>query len=68
MRHHGEDMANVDVNRLLRDVGYTAVGFSILAFQRAQVRRRELERSVRAASSVSEQILRWAAGQERTED
>jgi hypothetical protein len=61
-------MAKVDVNSLLRDAGYTAVGFGILAFQRAQVRRRELERSVRAASSVSEEILRWAVGQERPRD
>ena len=30
-----------------RELGYVAVGFGILGFQRAQVRRRELERSLR---------------------
>jgi hypothetical protein len=32
-----------------RDLGYLAVGFGVLGFQRAQVRRRELERRLRTA-------------------
>lgn len=32
--------------RLLRDSLYVGVGFGVLAFQKAQVRRRELERSL----------------------
>ena len=30
-----------------RELGYIAVGFGVLGFQRAQVRRREIERSLR---------------------
>ena len=30
-----------------KELGYVAVGFGVLGFQRAQVRRRELERSLR---------------------
>jgi hypothetical protein len=55
-------MTTDEVQRVLRDAGYTAVGFGLLAFQRAQVRRREIERSLRAATSVSEDLLRWAVG------
>ncbi len=55
-------MATLDVNELLRDAAYTTIGFSILGFQRAQVRRRAIERSVRAATEVPEEILRWAVG------
>lgn len=36
-----------DVPERLRDAAYVAVGFAVLGFQRAQVRRRELERAVR---------------------
>lgn len=32
---------------LARDVTYVTIGFGLLAYQRAQVRRRELERSLR---------------------
>lgn len=31
-----------EVMRVARDFGYTAVGFGVLAFQRAQVKRREV--------------------------
>lgn len=33
---------------LARDVTYTTVGLGVLTFQRLQVRRREIERAVRA--------------------
>lgn len=35
-----------DLNRRLRDPAYTAVGFGVLGFQRAQVRRRELTHQI----------------------
>lgn len=49
-----------------RDAGYTAVGFAVLAFQRAQVRRRQLMKSMlsnrtdarRTARSVARRIDR----------
>jgi hypothetical protein len=44
-----------DFNRALTDVAYTAIGFGLLGFQRAQVRRRELTRQF-------EQLVRQAAG------
>lgn len=34
------------VARFARDVGYVAIGFGVLGFQQAQVRRRELTRSL----------------------
>lgn len=55
-------MAEVDLNRWLADAGYTAVGLGILAFQRVQVRRREVERTVRSAAGMSEELVRWALG------
>ena len=36
-----------DVLDAAKEVGYVAVGFGVLGFQRAQVRRRELERTLR---------------------
>lgn len=38
-----------DPRTLLKDVGYVAVGFGVLAFQRGQVRRRELEKQLAGA-------------------
>ncbi|MEJ5254702.1 MAG: hypothetical protein WHS89_05075 [Acidimicrobiales bacterium] len=35
-----------DALKLLRDSVYVTVGFGVLAFQKVQVRRRELERSL----------------------
>lgn len=34
-----------------RDLGYTAVGFAVLGFQKAQVRRREIEEQLRTKFS-----------------
>ena len=42
-------MENDLVNRA-RDMGYTAVGFGVLAFQRLQVRRRELTKELVGAA------------------
>src|SRR5947209_16282051 len=42
-------MENDLVNRA-RDVGYTAVGFGVLAFQRLQVQRRELTKELVGAA------------------
>jgi len=47
-------LPNIDVAKIAsapgvqraKDVGYTAVGFGVLAFQKAQVRRREIAESV----------------------
>jgi hypothetical protein len=39
-------MANETV-RVLRNTFYASVGFGVLAFQKAQVRRRELEQAIR---------------------
>jgi len=39
--------ARSSLNAAVRDAAYTTVGFAVLGFQRAQVRRRELERWLR---------------------
>lgn len=41
-----------------REIGYIAVGFGVLGFQRAQVRRRELERSLRPVAQFVEAAAR----------
>ena len=38
-----------DLGKLARDAGYTALGLALLNIQRAQVRRREVEKQVHAA-------------------
>ena len=55
-------LPNIDVAKIAsapgvqraKDVGYTAVGFGVLAFQKAQVRRREIAESV--ASTVKQTL------------
>jgi DNA anti-recombination protein RmuC len=37
------DIASVDIRKTLTDAGYVTVGLGVLAFQQAQVRRRELQ-------------------------
>jgi hypothetical protein len=37
-----------DANKTLKDAAYVAVGFGVLTFQKAQVRRRELAKQVKA--------------------
>ena len=43
-----------DLSKTLKDAAYVAVGFGVLAFQKAQVRRRELEKQL----AVSTETLR----------
>ena len=37
-------MGTVDLPKLVQDAAYVSLGFGLLAFQKVQVRRRELER------------------------
>jgi len=55
-------MANEAV-RVLRNTFYASVGFGVLAFQKAQVRRRELERTVRPPVEAIVEHLRGVSGQ-----
>ena len=55
-------MANEAV-RVLRNTFYASVGFGVLAFQKAQVRRREVERAVRPPIEALVAHVRGVAGQ-----
>jgi hypothetical protein len=55
-------MANEAV-RVLRNTFYASVGFGVLAFQKAQVRRREVERAVRPPVESIVEHLRAVSGQ-----
>ena len=55
-------MANEAV-RVLRNTFYASVGFGVLAFQKAQVRRREVERAVRPPVEAIVEHLRGASSQ-----
>jgi hypothetical protein len=55
-------MANETV-RVLRNTFYASVGFGVLAFQKAQVRRRELEAAIRPPIEAVVDHLRGTAGQ-----
>jgi len=55
-------MANEAV-RVLRNTFYASVGFGVLAFQKAQVRRREVERAVRPPIEAFVEHVRGVAGQ-----
>jgi hypothetical protein len=54
-------MANETV-RVLRNTFYASVGFGVLAFQKAQVRRRELEATLRPPIEAAVDHLRAASG------
>ncbi len=54
-------MANETV-RVLRNTFYASVGFGILAVQKAQVRRRELEATLRPPLEAAVDHLRAATG------
>ena len=45
-----------DPRTLLKDAGYVAVGLGVIAFQRAQVRRRELEKQLADAGVQIEEL------------
>jgi hypothetical protein len=38
------DLANLEIRKTVTDAGYVTVGLGVLAFQQAQVRRRELQK------------------------
>jgi DNA anti-recombination protein RmuC len=48
-----------DVTKTLRDAGFMTIGLGVLAFQRAQVRRRELTRQL---ETQREELLRQLGG------
>ncbi len=54
-------MANETV-RVLRNTFYASVGFGVLAFQKAQVRRRELEKALRPPIEAAVDHLRSVSG------
>jgi hypothetical protein len=58
----GLDVSWGKVARALETPAYIAVGFGVLGFQRAQVRRRELERHVAGATSTVNQKLGEVSG------
>ncbi len=61
-------MAEVDmseVTRTLKDAAYVAVGFGVLAFQKAQVRRRELEKQLESQSNQWRQQVAGVTGELR---
>jgi hypothetical protein len=45
------------LGRLARDTAYVVVGFGVLGFQRAQVRRREVQKRVEEVRSGLEDVL-----------
>ena len=51
-----------DLTKTLKDAAYVAVGFGVIAFQKAQVRRRELEKQFNVSTEqVREQLAKVAA-------
>ncbi|MFZ9629673.1 MAG: hypothetical protein ACO3C1_10025 [Ilumatobacteraceae bacterium] len=45
-----------------KELGYVAVGFGVLGFQRAQVRRREIERALRPVTRIVGATVSGVAG------
>lgn len=58
-----------DLTKTLKDAAYVAVGFGVIAFQKAQVRRRELEQQLNVSTvALRDQITKAAAeAEERIE-
>jgi DNA anti-recombination protein RmuC len=55
-----------DLTKSLKDAAYVAVGFGVIAFQKAQVRRRELEKQFGVSTeSIREQLTKVAADAEK---
>jgi hypothetical protein len=58
------DVGNIDVRKTATDAGYVAIGIGVLAFQQAQVRRRELQQRLGETGgclgSRSREALDWA--------
>ncbi len=55
-----------DVTNTLKDAAYVAVGFGVLAFQKAQVRRRELEKQFEGQSTQLREQLAGVAREFKT--
>lgn len=54
-----------DLTKTLQDAAYVAVGFGVIAYQKTQVRRRELEQQLnRQGETLREQLAKAAAGAE----
>jgi hypothetical protein len=61
------DNTKTDVTDTLKDAAYVVIGFGVLAFQKAQVRRRELEKQL-AGTDLRAQLTKVAAeAEERIE-
>ena len=55
-----------DVTKTLKDAAYVAVGFGVIVFQKAQVRRRELEKQLGVSTETfREQLTKVAADAEK---
>ena len=55
-----------DLTQTLKDAAYVAVGFGVIAFQKAQVRRRELEQQLGVSTgTLREQLTKVAADAEK---
>jgi hypothetical protein len=51
-----------EANRVLRNTFYASIGFGVLAFQKAQVRRREVEASLKPQVDAVGRHLRVVTG------
>jgi hypothetical protein len=47
-----------EVSKVLRDTAYVAIGFGVIAFQKAQVQRIEVQRSLQDNVKLVEERLR----------
>lgn len=57
-----------EATRVLRNTFYASIGFGVLAFQKAQVRRRELEASLRPQVESVGRHLRVVHGHDEPAD
>jgi hypothetical protein len=64
----GVELPDIDADRiasLARDAAYISVGFGVLAFQKAQVRRQELLKQMHASKLPVDQIGKFVGAQAR---
>jgi ElaB/YqjD/DUF883 family membrane-anchored ribosome-binding protein len=57
------DATNTDLTKTLKDAAYIAVGFGVLAWNKAQVRRREIEKQLGVSTSTLREQLAKVAGE-----
>ena len=55
-----------EIPSIVKDTAYVAIGFGVLAFQRAQVQRREFEAAVEDHIKLVEERLEAASSQLRS--